>query len=110
MKGRLHLLERLDHVFPLNDGSGLWASGYWELSEEERLKTKSLFLHREKAKRSHFGGDVIEIRPAADFAEKALQHDSPTEGRWVLIVRATKEGKGVAWEGESHVRVYKSLT
>lgn len=109
MKGRLHLIEKLDHVFRLKDGSGLWASGYWELSEEERAHTKQIYLHATKATLSHFGGDVVEMRPATDYAEMALRHSTDPHGRWVFILRPSTEFKGVAWEGADHSMAYKSL-
>lgn len=50
MKGRLHLIKKLDHAFKLKDGSGRWASGYWELSPEERQNIREVFLHSTKGK------------------------------------------------------------
>jgi hypothetical protein len=110
MNGHLHLIEKLDHVFPLKDGSGLWASGYWELTDSERAQIRRVFLHRRKAEPSHWGGEVLRVVPANEFGEKAAQHDTDPEGRWVLVVRPTPDGKGADWEGAAHSMAYKSLS
>jgi hypothetical protein len=110
LNGHLHLIEKLDHVFPLNDGSGPWASGYWELSESERTLIRKVFLHRRKADPSHWGGDVVRIVPAIEFAEKAAAHDTTPGDRWMLVVRPTNEAKGAPWEGAAHSMAYKALS
>ena len=97
-------------MFTLKDGSGLWASGYWELTENERKVIRRVFLHRKKADPSHWGGDVLRIVPAAEFAAIAARHATEPVDRWVLIVRPTMDGKGVAWEGVTHAMAYKSLS
>lgn len=109
MKGRLHLIEKLDHVFKLKDGSGRWASGYWELSPEERQSIREVFLHATKGNPSHFGGLVEEIVPASDFPEEVRRHTTDPVGRWVLILRPSVEYKGVPWEGADYGMAYKSL-
>lgn len=109
MDGRLHLIERLDHVFPLKDGSGLWVSGYWELSDFERETVKRVFLHETKGNRSHWGGDVQRVVPASDFADMARRHATDPAGRWVLIVRPDAAAREIPWEGASHSMAYKSL-
>lgn len=109
MKGRMHLIEKLDHVFKLKDGSGRWASGYWELTKEERLNIREVFLHATKATPSHFGGLVEEIVPADSFPNEAHRHSTNPEGRWVLLLRPSTGHKGVAWEGVDHTMAYKSL-
>jgi hypothetical protein len=107
MQGRLHLIERLDHVTRLPDGR--WITGYWELSETERAAAKQVFLHRAKAEPAHWGGEILEVLPAAGFAELARKHDSNPVGRWVLVVRPLLDAKGARWEGPNHVMAYKSL-
>lgn len=109
MQGRLHLLERLDHVFPLKDGSRLWASGYWELTVSERGTVKQVFLHRSKAEKSHWGGEVTDVVPALQFAAMAERHATDVTGRWVLIVKPDASARDVAWEGQRHAMAYKSL-
>lgn len=110
MRGHLHLIERLNHVFPLKDqDAGLWASGYWELSDEERTLAKRLFLHSSKADQSHWGGAVQRVVPATDFAGMASKHSTDPSGRWVFVVRPEFCAKGVPWEGQRHSMAYKSL-
>ncbi len=109
MKGNLHLLERLDHVFRLDDGSGHWASGYWQLDEIERTAVRKLFLHKKKADRSFWGGDVVEVLPAIEFEAMARKHDTDPEGRWVLIVNPSPDCRGAEWEGQDYAMAYKSL-
>lgn len=99
----------MDHVFPLKDGTGLWATGYWELSDYEREMIKHVFLHKTKAMSSHWGGEVREIVAASKFAEKAKEHLTDPAGRWVLIVQPDSSARDVAWEGASHSMAYKSL-
>jgi hypothetical protein len=108
-RGHLHLIEKLDHVFLLKDGSGLWASGYWKLSESERSLVRKLFLHRTKAESSHWGGNVLRVVPAIEFVDMAAKHDTQPDDRWVLIVQPTAEGKGSAWEGSDWSMAYKSF-
>ena len=109
MRGHLHLLERLDHVFKFLDGSGNWASGYWQLDEIERRSVRKLFLHKTKAERSFWGGDVLHVVPATEFAEMAARHATDPAGRWLLIVRPSPEARNIEWEGSSHAMAYKSL-
>lgn len=109
MKGHLHLIEKLDHVFRLNDGSGNWASGYWDLHASERAAVRKLFLHKTKAQSSFWGGEVVMVLPAAEFAEQAKRHDTDPDGRWVLIVRPAPECRGAPWEGKDFAMAYKSL-
>lgn len=109
MRGHLHLLERLDHVFKLPDGSGNWASGYWQLNELDRTVVRKLFLHKKKAERSFWGGDVLTVVPAFEFAEMAAQHATDPAGRWVLIVRPASDCRGAEWQGADHAMAYKSL-
>lgn len=109
MKGRLHLIEKLDHVFKLNDGSGHWVSGYWQLDAGERANVRKLFLHKAKADHSFWGGEVLGVAPAADFAAMARKHNTDPEGRWVLIVRPLAECRGADWEGPDHPMAYKAL-
>jgi hypothetical protein len=109
VKGRLHLIEKLDHVFKLQDGSGLWASGYWELTADERSQVREVFLHATKSKPSRFGGRVVETRSASDFPDQARRHSTDPEGRWVFILNASAEYKGLEWEGADYAMAYKSL-
>jgi hypothetical protein len=107
LRGDLHLTERMDHVSRLRDGR--WISGYWELSDLERSTVRRLFLHRTKAEPAHWGGAVVGVRPAAEFADLAARHDTDPAGRWVLIVIPDKAAKGAAWQGADHQMAYKSL-
>lgn len=107
LRGDLHLIERLDHVARLPDGT--WLSGYWELTDAERLAVRRVFLHRSKAAPAHFGGAVLRVLPAAEFAEWAARHDTDPAGRWVLILQPERTAKGAAWQGASHAMAYKSL-
>jgi hypothetical protein len=109
LRGHLHLIEKKDHLFALRDGSGLWASGYWKLSESERGLVRKLFLHRTKSTASHWGGDVVRVVPAIEYAEMAAKHDTQPDDRWVLIVQPTVAGKGTAWEGDDWSMAYKSF-
>lgn len=106
-RGDLHLIERLDHVVRLPDGR--WLSGYWELSEAERIVVRRVYLHRTKADAAHFGGEVLRVLPASEFAELAHRHDTDPGGRWVLIVRPDLNAKGTRWEGADRAMAYKSL-
>lgn len=105
--GDLHLIERLDHVARLPDGT--WLSGYWELTEAERQAVRRVYLHRSKAEPAHFGGAVLRVLPASEFAEWAARHETDSADRWVLILQPDRDAKGVAWQGASHVMAYKSL-
>lgn len=107
LRGDLHLIEKLDHVSRLGDGR--WISGYWELSEIERYVVKNVFLHREKALPAHWGGAVVAVLPASDFAELAQKHRTDPAGRWVLVVIPDMAAKGVAWQGSNHQMAYKAL-
>jgi hypothetical protein len=107
LRGDLHLIERLNHVSRLQDGR--WISGYWELSDLERSAVRRLFLHRTKAESAHFGGTVVDVRPAAEFADLAARHATDLAGRWVLIVIPDQAAKGAAWQGADHQMAYKSL-
>ena len=109
MEGRLHLIEKLDHVFRLKDGSGLWASGYWELGDAERVNVRRLYLHQTKSDLSYWGGDVQRVLPAEQFADMARKHATEPSGRWVLVVLPDPAAKGVAWEGARHSMAYKSM-
>lgn len=109
MKGHLHLLEDLDHIFKLTDESGLWVSGYWVLSETEVAMAKKLFLHKSKAERSFWGGDIQRIVPASEYAEMAAKHNTDPAGRWAILVLPNLAGKGALWEGADHAMAYKGF-
>jgi hypothetical protein len=106
-RGDLHLIKRKEHVTRLPDGT--WVSGYWELSDFERSPAKRVYLHRTKADPAHFGGDVLGIVPASDFADLAARHATPTEGRCVLVVQPDARAKGAGWEGADYQMAYKSI-
>ena len=107
LRGDLHLIERLDHVSRLKDGR--WISGYWELSDIERSAVKRVFLHRTKSEPAHWGGSVVEVRPATEFAELTARHNTDPIGRWVLVVVPDIAAKGAPWMGTDHQMAYKSL-
>jgi hypothetical protein len=107
VRGDLHLIEKLDHVSRLPDGR--WISGYWELSEAERLGVRRVLLHRKKALPAHWGGAVVAVEPAGDFYELAKKHRTDPAGRWVLVVIPDTAAKGEPWQGPTHQMAYKSL-
>jgi len=107
LRGDLHLIERKEHVTRLPDGT--WVSGYWELSELQRGTVKRVYLHRRKADPGHFGGDLLGIDPASNFSDLAARRATPTEGRWVFVVKPDACAKGAAWEGADYQMADKSL-
>jgi hypothetical protein len=52
---------------------------------------------------------VVDVRPAAQFADLAARHATDLAGRWVLIVIPDQAAKGAAWQGADHQMAYKSL-
>lgn len=107
VRGDLHLIEKLNHVTRLPDGT--WLSGYWKLSDFERSAVRRVYLHKTKADKAHFGGEVIRVFPATEVADLASRHDTDPTGRWVLVVRPEVGAKDAVWRGAYHAMAYKSL-
>ena len=83
----------------------IWISGYWYLKPEnlKELVGGYIFLHRAQAKKSFFGGKVLEIIPVE--REELKRSD-----RVDIKFTAVKSAKNVPWSevGKKGARVHTS--
>src|SRR5882672_7397827 len=78
----------------------VYESGNWDVTEEEARQVVggTLYLHRTKAQRSYFGGDIQSFR--------IVETDRAHEERVIFTVRSRVEAKDVAWRGKDHGRAW----
>ncbi|HVZ45618.1 MAG TPA: hypothetical protein VHA82_17540 [Ramlibacter sp.] len=89
----IHLIERLNNVRRLADGT--WESGFWVVAEEKarELIGGDLHLHSGQKEPSHFGGRILGYRVHRDA------NDAQIDGRIVFRIEPTGAHKGVSATG-----------
>ena len=87
----IHFIERTDHVRKTDRLKNEWESGFWPVTEEtaQKLVGATLYLHRTKNQRSHFGGKILSYR---------IEQAGPSAGSVVFTVRASMDCKDVKVE------------
>jgi len=75
-------------------------SGYWDLTDAERPLVRRVFLHRTKAERSHFGGEVVRIFSASEDPELDAQRQPELADRWVLVSGLTRRPRTLPGRGQ----------
>ena len=98
----IHLLERLDNVRKIDKSRNEWETGYWAVTEDiaQKLIGSVLYLHRGKARSSHFGGDILDYR---------VEQSGPEAGRVVFKLRAKADCKDVKIDGKGWSKDAKIL-
>ena len=96
----IHFIERTDHVRKTDRLKNEWESGFWPVTEEtaQKLVGATLYLHKTKNQRSHFGGKILSYRiePEGKFA-----------GSVVFTVRASMDCKDIKVEPKGWVKDQK---
>ncbi|MDC3106982.1 hypothetical protein OA512_01535 [SAR86 cluster bacterium] len=90
---------------PIDFENNIWISGYWYLKPEnlKELIGGFIFLHRAQAKKSFFGGKVLEIIPVE---REELKRSDRVDIKFTLDDSA----RGVPWSevGKKGARVHTS--
>jgi hypothetical protein len=96
----IHLLERSDNVRKMDRLKNEWESGFWNVTAEtaQKLVGASLYLHRTKHQRSHFGGKILSYRAEAT---------GPFSGRIVFTLRAAVDCKDMKTDSKGWTNDHK---
>lgn len=83
-----------------NEEHTYW-SGKWDIkfSVAKTLIGGMIFLHKEKSKKSTFGGKVLDVREVEYIEGKRTQ-------RVEFKIKSMVEGRDVKWEGKDHSMAY----
>jgi hypothetical protein len=87
----IHLIQKeLEEMpWPIERGSKIYESGYWDLTADQAKKLIGckVYFHRKKAEPSFFGGIILDYR---------LHEDGAMKGRIIFKLESTKEAKGIS--------------
>ena len=96
----IHFIERANNVRKIDSRKNEWESGFWPIPEEkaQKLVGATLYLHRSKHQKSHFGGEILSYR---------IEEAGPSAGTVVFIVRAALDCKDVKTDAKGWAKDHK---
>ena len=68
MASRIHLIEKLNLIHPVAEGSKEYESGFWAIPPHtaQLLVGGDIYFHKKQRERSFFGGKILAFRLAPD--------------------------------------------
>ena len=90
MAARIHLIEKQGLMAPVEKGSMIYESGYWDVSQStaQKLVGGEILFHKKQAEPAYFGGVIRSFRVQ-------------TDGKWLGRIVFCFAADPVRFRGES---------